>query len=87
MCIYKDILAYLSISQYIRVYTYHYLAISTENVLILTSELVDHVYNVAETSMMQSEPTVLPPGVSLSKGCTFLEARHHTQHTPCTRLA
>ena len=54
-------------------------AIGTENVLILTSEFVDHVYNVAETSMMQSQPTVLPPGISLSKSGTFLDA----MHTPC----
>ncbi len=39
---------------------------SLPNLLIMFTN-----YNVAETSMMQSEPTVLPPGISLSKGCAF----------------
>ena len=68
-------------------YIHMYLAISTENVLILTAELVDHVNNVTDSCVMQSEPTVLPPGISLSKGCTLPEARHHTKHTPSTRFA
>jgi hypothetical protein len=59
-----------------------YLTISTEQVLILTSKLVHHLYHVVDACMMQPEPAVLPPRISMSQGSGLSQTGHHAQHHP-----
>ena len=49
------------------VQTMTYLAIGVQDVLILAAEFVDHLNNVGNACMMQPEPAVLSPRVSLSR--------------------
>ena len=64
-----------------------YLTISAENVFVFTSELVDHLYNMSNASMVQPEPAILPPCITLRKGCTLAQAGHHAKHPPRTSFA
>ena len=64
-----------------------YLTISTEKVLVLTSKLIDHLDNMSNASMVQPEPAILPPCITLREGCTLAQAGHHAKHPPRTSFA
>ena len=72
---------------YVRIYTYLYLAISTEQVLILAPKLVYHVHNMGNACVMQSQPAFLPPRITLSQCRALPEARHHAKHPPSSCFA